>query len=91
MKAIRVVKRVGEDRKLVIKLPADVPIGDADVIVLVGSSETETGDELSDWLEQNSLRIAGRLCTRDHVRSLRVNCVHGGYMHLSNHTEQPVP
>ena len=31
------------------------------------------------------------LTTRIHIRSLRVNCVHGGYMHLSNHPEQSVP
>ena len=65
MKAIRVVKRVGEDRKLVIELPADVPVGEAEVIVLVGSSDTETEEELSQWLDQNSARPAGQLCREE--------------------------
>lgn len=68
MITVRVSADIHEDRRVVLTLPLEVPVGRSELIVSVAESPSEASrprSSLADWAEQNAEHWGNRLNAKD--------------------------
>jgi hypothetical protein len=69
MITVRISADIHEDRRVVLTLPPEVPIGPSELIVSVAAKQetesTRSSFSLADWAEQNAEHWGNRLSAQD--------------------------
>ncbi len=69
MITVRVSADIHEDRRVVLTLPPEVPVGRSELIVSIAESQPEetlrSRSSLADWAEQNAEHWGNRLSAKD--------------------------